>query len=167
MSDADLGALIAYVQSRPSVDRVHQAQSVGPIARGLLLAGKMPLLPVELIDHTAPRPIAPAPGVTAEYGRYLSTICLGCHGPTLSGGSIPGAPPEMLPPLNLTPDTLTGVGRWTLGDFSKAIRQGMRPNGVPLSEQMPSSQFSHFTDDEIAAIWTYLRTVPAKAYGGR
>ena len=167
ISDTDLGALISYVRSRPPVDRVFATRSVGPIARALFLTGKLELVPAEVIDHAAPRPVAPAPGVTVAYGQYLATTCSGCHGHTFSGGPIPGAPPDMAAPLNITTDTITGVGKWSLADFSRAIRQGIRPNGVPLGRDMPFVQFARYSDDEVAAIWMYLQTVPAKAYGGR
>jgi cytochrome c553 len=167
MSDRDLGALVAWIQSRPAVDRQFGAQAVGPVGRALFLAGKLPLLPAELVDHDAPRPEAPVVGVTAAYGGYLATTCRGCHGAGFSGGPIPGAPPEMLAPRNITPDSATGIGRWTETDFAKAVRTGMRPDGTKLNEAMPSQQLAVFSDDEIAAIWMYLRTLPAKVYGGR
>ena len=167
LSDADLGALIAYIRSRPPVDNTLGEQKVGPVGRALFQAGLLPLIPAELVDHEAPRPAAPAPGVTPAYGKYLAATCTGCHGSGFSGGPIPGAPPEMSVPRNISPDTLTGIGKWTLEDFTKAVRQGVRPDGVPLSKDMPFKSFSHFTDDEVAAIWSYLRSVPAKAYGGR
>lgn len=167
MSDEDLGALIAYIRSRPAVDRSFADQSVGPVGRALFLSGKLPLVPAELVDHEATRPAAPAVGVTPEYGAYLAATCTGCHGPTLSGGPIPGAPPEMAVPQNITPDTITGIGKWTEADFAKAVRTGMRPNGIPISPDMPYKSFAHFTDEEIAAVWAYVQSVPAKAYGGR
>jgi mono/diheme cytochrome c family protein len=167
MSDDDLGALIAYIRSRTPVDRAFPDQSVGPIGRALFLSGKLPLVPAELVDHEAPRPTPPVPGVTPEYGRYLAATCTGCHGEGLSGGPIPGAPPEMAVPLNITPDTVTGIGKWTEAEFATAVRTGMRPNGIPISSDMPFKSFAHFTDDEIAAVWAYVRSVPAKAYGGR
>jgi mono/diheme cytochrome c family protein len=167
MSDEDLGVLIAYIRSRPPVDRSFPAQSVGPLGRVLFLSGKLKLVPAELVDHDAARPAAPAPGVTPEYGRYLATTCTGCHGDGFSGGPIPGAPPEMQIPLNITPDTVTGIGKWSRDQFATAIRTGVRPNGVPLGKDMPVELFKHFTDDEVTALWTYLQTVPAKAHGGR
>ena len=167
MSDDDLGALIAYIRSRPPVDRSFPAQSVGPVGRGLFLGGKLKLVPAEIVDHEAARPAAPAPGVTPEYGRYLATTCTSCHGDGYSGGPIPGAPPEMGVPRNITPDSLTGIGGWTEEQFATALRTGVRPDGVPLGKDMPVELFKHFTDDEVAALWSYLRTVPAKAYGGR
>lgn len=167
LSDDDLGALIAYIRSRPAVDRKFPAQSVGPVGRLLFLSGKLKLLPAELVDHAATRPVAPVPGVTPEYGRYLATTCTGCHGDGFSGGPIPGAPPEMGVPRNITPDPVTGIGKWSEADLAKALRTGVRPDGVPLGKDMPVELFSHLTDDEVAALWSYLRTVPAKAYGGR
>jgi cytochrome c553 len=167
LSDDDLGALISYIRNLPPVDHVQPGQSVGPVGRGLFIAGLLPLVPAELIDHEALRPTAPAVGVTVEYGAYLATTCTGCHGMTLSGGPIPGAPPEMATPRNITPDSATGIGKWALADFTRAVREGRRPDGTPLSKDMPSQLFQHFSDDEVAALWSYLRTVPAKAYGGR
>jgi mono/diheme cytochrome c family protein len=167
ISDQDLGALISYIKARPAVDHQLGRQSVGPIGRALLLAGKVPLLPAELIDHARPRPTAPAPGVTIEYGHYLAGTCTGCHGGGFSGGQIPGAPPEMAIPLNITPDSTTGIGRWSQAEFTKAIRTGIRPDGAHLKPDMPVQNFARYSDDEVAAIWMYLRTVPAKAYGGR
>lgn len=167
MGDEDLGALIAYIRSRPPVDNVFPAQSVGPIGRALFQAGKLPLLPAELVDHDAPRPATPAVGITPEYGRYLAGTCIGCHGAGFSGGPIPGAPPEMAIPMNITPDTVTGIGKWSEADFARAVRTGVRPNGTPISPDMPVKEFAHFTDDEISALWSYLRTLPVKAYGGR
>lgn len=167
LSDRDLGALISWIEARPPVDQQFGAQSVGPIGRALMLSGKLPLLPAELVDHEAPRPVPPLPGVTAEYGRYLAATCRGCHGAGFSGGPIPGAPPEMLAPRNITPDTATGIGRWNQADFTRAVRTGVRPDGTRLKADMPYRQFAVFTDDEVAALWSYLRSVPAKAYGGR
>jgi cytochrome c553 len=167
IGDRDLGALIAWIRARAIVDHEQPAPSVGPIGRALLLAGKVPLLPAELVDHQAARPVPPAIGISAEYGGYLAATCRGCHGAGFSGGTIPGAPPEMLAPRNITPDSATGIGRWTQADFAKALRTGVRPDGSQLKTDMPYAQFAVFTDDETAALWMYLRTQPAKAYGGR
>ena len=167
MSDEDLGALVSWLKSLPPVDRRPRPQSVGPIGRALFLAGKIPLLNAELIDHQAPRPASAVPGVTAEYGHYLTTTCVGCHGEGFSGGRIPGAPPEMAVPMNITPDSATGIGRWSEADFEKALRHGIRPDGSRIKPDMPYATFAHFTDDEVAAIWAYVRTLPPREYGHR
>jgi mono/diheme cytochrome c family protein len=164
-SDADLGALIAYIKQVPPVDKVHGEQRVGPVFRALHLAGQLPLLPAELIDHAAVgSKTAPPAGVTLEYGEYLTNIsgCKGCHGATLSGGPIAGAPPEWKPAANITP---TGIGHYTEETFFRALREGRRPDMSPIDSVMPFKYTKLMTDDEIKAVYGYLKTVPGKPFG--
>jgi mono/diheme cytochrome c family protein len=167
LSDEDVTALIAYIKSVDPVDQTPPRQRVGPLARVLFLAGQMPLVPAELIDHAAPRPAAPAAAATAEYGAYLATGCIGCHGDGYSGGRIPGTPPSFPVVANITPDVETGLGRWTEEDFFRAMREGKRPDGSDLDPFMPVQNTRVMTDDEIRAIWLYLQTLPAKPQGNR
>jgi len=165
LRDADLAAVIAYVRSVAAATRPLKATSFGPISRLLLATGKLPVLQAELIDTTAPRS-APPQGATVEYGAYLARTggCLECHGPGLSGGPIPGSPPNTPPAANLTRE---GVGRWTQDDFARAIRDGKRPDGSTLNPFMPYRTLRNLTDDEVAALWLYLQSVPPEPYGGR
>lgn len=168
--DEELGAMIGYLKTLPPVDREGPENAAGPMIRLLYLAGQVDLMPTELIDHDAPRPPAPVPGPTAEYGKHMimTAGCVGCHGPTLSGGKIPGAPPDWLPSRNITPDQKTGIGSWAEEDFFRALRQGRRPDGTELNPNyMPWKYTAKMTDDEIRALWLYLRTVPAKEAGNR
>jgi mono/diheme cytochrome c family protein len=168
LGDEDVAALVAYLKSLPPVDRVPEESRPGPLARALFLAGAFPLLPAELIDHQAPRDPAPEPGVTVAYGEYLAVTCTGCHGAGFSGGKIPGTPPDFLPPPNITPDPETGIGNWTEEDFVRLLRTGTRPDGSEVDRvAMPVAMTSSFTDEELSAIWMYLRSLPAKGYGGR
>ena len=168
MGDADVGSLIAYLRTLPAVDRELPATSFGLIGRVLLLKGDLDgMFEAKEIDHMARRSAPPAADTTADYGRYLAEIgaCTGCHGPTLSGGPIPGMPPEAKPSANLTPE---GIGSWTEQDFFKAVREGIRPNGTAIdSTQMPVRLTREMTDLETKAIYLYLKTVPPKASGGR
>jgi mono/diheme cytochrome c family protein len=166
MSDEDVTALVAYIRSRPPVDNEPVANRVGPIARLLFLKGDLPLVPAELIDHDAPRPAPPVPGPTAEYGKYLASGCVGCHGDGLSGGPIPGAPPGMAVPVNITPHA-TGIGSWTESDFFTAMRTGTRPDGTAIEPDMPWRALAELSDDELRAVWLYLRSVPPRAEGDR
>ena len=102
-----------------------------------------------------------------EYGAYLATGCVGCHGMTLSGGKIPGGPPGTPEPANITPDPETGIGRWTQADFVRVLREGIRPDGRQVDAFMPVAMTKEFTDMELEAIWKYLRTVEPKAFGNR
>jgi mono/diheme cytochrome c family protein len=161
LSDEDTGTLIAYLKTLPPVDKEQGENSVGPMARVLLLAGALPLLSVELIDPTAPR-TAPAAGVTAEYGAYLAVGCAGCHGAEFAGGPVPGAPPGVIA-LNLTPGG--ELQTWTEDDFRTLLRSGITPTGEEMGEWMPIDSTKYFTDEEISAIWLYLQSLPAKEQG--
>jgi mono/diheme cytochrome c family protein len=161
MSDADLQALLAYLRTLPPVDRTVPPTNVRALGRAFYLAGKLPLFPAELIDHRAARP-APVPaGVTVEYGRYLATIggCRGCHGPELAGGEAMG-PPGTPAPANLTAGG--EVGTWSKDDFVRALRTGRRPNGTAIDAFMPWALAGQMTDDEMSAVWMYIKSVPAR-----
>src|SRR6185503_9165667 len=71
-SDADLGAIIAYVRSLPPVDNALPGNELRALGRVLFAAGQLPLQPADNIDHTAARPPAPPAGVTPQYGAYLA-----------------------------------------------------------------------------------------------
>lgn len=165
LSDDDVAALIAYLKSLPPVDREPKPNSVGPIGRLLYAKGDLVLIPAERVNHEQ-HPAAAPMAVTPEYGRYLTEIggCTGCHGEGLSGGKIPGTPPDWKPAANLTP---SGIGQYKEEDFFRALREGKRPDGSPIDSLMPYRFTKDMTDDEIRAVWLYLKTVPAKAYGGR
>jgi cytochrome c553 len=153
LTDEDLAALMGYLRTFPPVDREHPEPRIGPVARTLYVMGNLPLLPVEITSHDAPR--APrTPGVTVEYGEYLATIggCRSCHGQRLAGDANPDAP-------NLTVGSL---GKWTEEDFFRALREGQRPDGSVIDpEKMPWVRSGLMTDDEIRAVWTYMRSLPA------
>jgi hypothetical protein len=80
----------------------------------------------------------------------------GCHGPQLQGGRIPGTPPEVKPAADISPAALAD---WTQDDFTRALREGIRKNGTPIDPFMPWAMTKQMTDDEIAALWLYLRQV--------
>ncbi len=104
MSDEDLGALLAYIQSLPPGDNQLPELKLALFPRLIFLLGPLDfLVPAESIDHDAPRPAPPAGGVTAESGAYLAGLRSLCHGPGFTGGPIPGTPSEDPPAPNLTP----------------------------------------------------------------
>jgi hypothetical protein len=60
---------------------------------------------------------------------------------------------------NITPDKETGIGNWTLADFKKTLRTGVDPNGEVLYPPMPIPMYQNLPDEDLTAIWNYLRTV--------
>ncbi|MFN8456018.1 MAG: cytochrome c [Anaerolineae bacterium] len=141
-SDADVAAIMAYLKSVPPVDNELPKRSLTPLLYGLVGAGQFNALTAELIDHTKPRPPAPAIGVSAEYGEYLTWVggCQICHGQGLVGRTPgEGEPPPAGP--NLTPQG--PLGRWSEHDFVTALRTGARPDGsLIIPDEMPWPAFS-------------------------
>jgi hypothetical protein len=63
---------------------------------------------------------------------------------------------------NLTPDPDTGLGRWTLRNFTDTIRNGRHlGRGRPLLPPMPVEMYRDMTDEDLASIFAYLKSVPA------
>lgn len=167
MSDRELGLIVGYIRSMPTVQRELPANEVSLLARIIDLTGAFHLFPAAAIDHDAVSQPDPEPGRTVEYGRYLASLCMGCHGEQFSGGPIPGAPPELGVPLNLTPHE-TGLAGWTEAQFATALREGRTPDGRELDRvQMPWPMFARMTDDEVGAIFMFLQTLPPLPEGSR
>jgi mono/diheme cytochrome c family protein len=163
MSGEDVAAIVAYVRHLPPVDRDVPRTRFGPLGRALLAVGKMELLVADKTPDVAPRAPVPA-GPTASYGRYLADFsgCHGCHGFGLSGGRVAG-PPDLPPASNLTPSG--AIGRWSEASFVRVMREGRRPDGSAIDEFMPWKVFRGMTDDELRALWLYLRSVPPREFG--
>ena len=122
-----------------------------------------------LRDITVPRTAA-----RVERGRYLAEgllQCPVCH--SERDWTQPGAPPvartkfagvvwpgkPWLVAPNLTPDTETGIGRWTDDMLLRAIREGISHDGRTLHPQMWSSSFRSLPDEDAEAIVAYLRSL--------
>ncbi len=64
---------------------------------------------------------------------------------------------------NLTPDKETGLGNWTEEMFIKALRTGMHlgAEGRSILPPMPWPEFRNLTDDDLKAVFAFLKTIPA------
>jgi mono/diheme cytochrome c family protein len=165
LSDRELSDIAAYIRSKPAIDRESGTTRYGPIL-AYVFAGKPDFVAAFDIDHqNAHAREPPAAGVTAEFGQHLVQVCTGCHGPGLSGGKIEGDPDGTVYP-NLTPHE-TGLRDWTEADFMRAIREGKRKDGSAISEAMPWKHYAGMSDEELKAIYAYLRYVPPRAKGNR
>jgi len=63
--------------------------------------------------------------------------------------------------MNLTPDENTGIGSWSEETFMGAIRTG-RHMGVsrPILPPMPWPAFRNLSDEDLKAVYAYLRSIP-------
>ena len=169
LSDEDLGDVIAYIKSVPPVDNVLDASNISFVGRAVMtFVPEITFIPAELVPHDAPRPVSPPVGVTPEYGEYLTYSCKVCHGLTMSGGVIPGFPSSWPPAPNVTWGGGSALPTWTEQDFINTIRTGYTPVKKELrSQYMPWTSYRYMTDDELAAVWVYLKSLPPKEYGNR
>jgi len=110
-----------------------------------------------------------------ERGRYLSTAmgCFACHSPfdmqspgrpaqasMLAAGRVwtdEGMPWLVAP--NITPDRETGAGTWSDDTLARAIREGVGHDGRALFPIMPYGQYRRMSDEDLASIIVYLRTL--------
>jgi len=166
LSDEDLGALIAYLKNLPPIDNEMPAADLEPLGRVMLVLGQLPpeIVPnVTVIDHYGPRPVAPEPGVTVEYGKYLASTCTLCHGYNLNGQAISEGGPEKYLAPNLTPGG--ELHSWSEAQFMETLRTGVTPSGHHIIDVMPWKYFGQMTDDELKAVWLYLQSLPALSQG--
>jgi mono/diheme cytochrome c family protein len=131
--------------------------------------------PLPYPDHEI---VAPPASDRVAYGRYLVTAkldCFNCHSKDFStnddlvperskgylggGNAMKDRTGGVVYTANLTPDVATGIGSWTYEQFRRTLATGIRPDGRAL--RSPMTARTDIDDEEAAAIWTYLRTVPA------
>ncbi len=158
ISDADLGAIIAYLRGLPPVDNERTAVEINLPARLLIDLGFFgDVVRAARIDFRASRPAPPS-----DPGAYLIALggCTFCHGPHLTGGQ----GPEPAAPGG--PDLTDGgpLSRWSLADFIATMRTGVTPEGRLIEPKyMPWLGYRSMTDDELRSIWQYLRSLPGAA----
>lgn len=164
LSDRELSDVMAYVRSKPPVDREMAKTSYGPaLWMAFTFGGKK--FPVEVIDHGAERPsLPPEEGVDLAFGEHLAKVCVGCHGMHYSGGPMADGDPAWPDAANLTPDP-DGLGTWSRDDFFRAMRDGLRPDGTAIDPSMPVQMTSKMSDTELDALWLYFSQLPARPTG--
>ncbi|HEY0381100.1 MAG TPA: cytochrome c [Candidatus Elarobacter sp.] len=162
LSDSDAASIVAYIRTLAPVDRATPRVKLGPVGRILVATHKLPFEATRIADEGPPPP-PPPPMMLVEYGKYLTRIggCMSCHGTHLSGGHLAG-PPDVPPASNLTPK---GIGSWTAVQFMVTLTKGRDPSGHELHPFMPWRTIRNMTDQELEAIYEYLRTVPARDTG--
>lgn len=167
LADDDEAAVIAYLRSRPPAShRVpeHRFSSIGKAIMAFTVAPSL--------NGPSLRPVSPA-GATIERGEYLAndvSSCASCHtdrgengalvGPRFAGGQrmdVAADATRVYVTPNLTPDPESSpIGQWSEDAFVARFRQGPLLDGTP----MPWGAFARLTDDDLRAIYRYLRSLP-------
>ena len=159
--DADLAAVVAYIRQLPPSGGPNAEIRLTPLLKALYGAGELRDAS-EKIDHTRAAAQPVAEGVTAAHGAYVAQGCVGCHGPKLAGGKIPGAPPSWPPAARLAPGAGSALDRYaTAEQFMAMFKTGKRPDGSSVSEVMPFSSFKEWSEVDVRALYLHLRALPS------
>ena len=114
-------------------------------------AGPEPDFTRMLSGHPADAALPPAPRGTAAWPIAAAATMTAWSGPW--GTSFTA---------NLTPDTETGLGRWTADEFVSALRTGRHQGrGRQILPPMPYRMISQLDDNDLRAVFAYLQSIPA------
>jgi cytochrome c2 len=177
ISDEDLYSVIAFLHSDNNwvkADNTRQpASNPSFLAKFLITIGAFK--PFEY-----PKKPIPGPDTTnqMEVGKYIALYqleCFTCHSKDFAkndyynpekslgffagGNQLHNADGVDLKSLNITMDEETGIGKWTEDEFVNAVRNGIVPGGKPAL-RAPMIPYSNLTEQEVKAIYAYLKTVP-------
>ena len=87
-----------------------------------------------------------------------------CHtrsgGQPFAGGYGLQTPFGIVYSTNITPDADTGIGRWSLAAFTRAMHEGVARDGSHLLPVFPYDHFTKISDDDVKALYAYLMTRP-------
>jgi mono/diheme cytochrome c family protein len=167
LSDADLVAVISFLRSQPPVRKAVPDHDLNLLGKAVMAFMIKPIGPSGELPAESP-PSRP----TLERGAYLVTAvsnCAGCHtqrsmvtgaytGPRLVGGTAMEAGDKAhtkLVPPDITGDSAGRAGVWTEAEFVARFRAGERIPGSP----MPWQAFRRITEDDVRAIYRYLRSL--------
>jgi mono/diheme cytochrome c family protein len=101
-------------------------------------------------------------------GLYVSKAagCVACHTEAKPGAQPYAGGRELKTPFgtfygpNITAHPQAGIGGWSEQDFMRAMRQGLRPDGVHYFPAFPYPSFTKITDPDLRDLWAYLRSLP-------
>ena len=168
MAKEDLLSILAYIRTlKPIRNKVKQRELMVPIA----MAYPAPALQTSIDNNKKP----PETDKIA-YGGYLTAFasCGDCHTPMtekgsdmdrqFAGGHVFNLETFKVTTANITPDTATGIGKWTEEMFmAKFIpyREEKNYNFIAgkTNTIMPLNMYAGMKDDDLKAIYAYLKTV--------
>lgn len=101
---------------------------------------------------------------SVQAGARLAAVgnCAVCHtapgGTPFAGGRAFDTPFGTLYSTNITPDPKTGIGQWSPGDFSRAMKSGISRDGHRLYPAFPYPHFQGMTDADLESVYRFLMT---------
>jgi alcohol dehydrogenase (quinone), cytochrome c subunit len=136
--------------------------TIGVLAILLVVAALVFALAPTHTRSIAANPSTPPEAASIDRGHYLAVAadCTACHtapeGKAFAGGFAIDSPLGAIYSTNITPDKETGIGKFTLDDFDRAVRRGIDDEGVTLYPAMPYPSYALMTDGDIADLYAYF-----------
>jgi mono/diheme cytochrome c family protein len=99
---------------------------------------------------------------SVQHGAYIAVAsdCTACHtapgGLPFAGGLPIASPVGTIYSTNITPSSSAGIGGYTEQEFARAIRKGIRKDGVNLYPAMPYTSYRLLTDADVHDLYTYF-----------
>lgn len=114
---------------------------------------------------------ASADDALVERGAYVYRAggCAGCHTDTANSGADNAGGVAIDSPFgvfygpNITPDPEHGIGAWREADLVRALREGVSPDGSHYYPAFPYTSYTRLYDEDMRALWAYLKSRPAVA----
>lgn len=166
LPDEDMAAVIVYLRSIPPVKNVVERSKLN--------------FPLNFLVNTMPQPLeaaVPSPDLStpAKRGEFLAVMnsCADCHTPVdekgqpipgmyLAGGFTLNEPSGETTTPNITPDP-SGISYYDEALFLEVMRTG-KVKARKLNPTMPWSVYGKMTDDDLKALFAYLKTIPAVSH---
>jgi alcohol dehydrogenase (quinone), cytochrome c subunit len=136
----------------------------------ILSCGALAAAPAASTAPATAGSVTPTTNQLLDRGRYLVTAgnCVSCHtrpgGTPFAGGLSFSTPFGVIYSSNITPDPLTGIGRWTAVDLRRAMHDGIGRGGYRLFPAFPYPSFTKVSDEDVDAIYAYLRALAPVRY---
>lgn len=100
------------------------------------------------------------PKVQRGQHLYKTAGCINCHGGDLSGGLKLQTPGGIFSTPNISFEEVTGIGKWSLQNFRKAMREGEAPDGSTYFAAFPYTTYRNMKDQDIEALYEYIKIRP-------
>jgi len=94
-----------------------------------------------------------------DWTKHSSPLVEGTRGAGYADFPMAGLPGRIVP-SNITPDPETGAGNWTDDMLARAIREGIGHDGRALFPLMPYPEFRQISDEDLASVIVYVRSIP-------
>ncbi len=149
LGDEDMARIIAFIRSETALNGLQRELAYGPLQRWEIVRRNFLSIREEIEKLGRPERM-PDRANPVDFGRYLArTVCSECHGPNFQG-------------QDGSPNLHVMAQAYTSEHFATLMRTGIAVGNrkLGLMSQVALSRFAYFSDEEVAAVYAFLRSRP-------